>query len=131
MIDEIVIISSKLVRLVGSRSYLLYLSPQMALDLHVLRSIVSERRKQVDGRRAEFSRAERGACWGAASRNSDPARRHWLRELATAKVADGGPIRAGSGDIMDEPLWRRTYSLCFEGGFGCAFGLPDFAPGFG
>ena len=65
-------------------------------------AVVSERRIQVNGWAMEPPRMGRRAFWGVAFRSADRVRRRWLWELARAKTEAGGPIRTGSGDIMNE-----------------------------
>ena len=56
----------------------------------------------------ESTHSGRGAYWDAFSRKSDRARSRWTWDLEGAKVVDGGPIRAGSGDITNEPIWHLS-----------------------
>ena len=57
----------------------------------------------MGGWREESSHSGSGAYREAASRNPDRAGGRWPWELATAKVADGNPIRTRSGDVMRGP----------------------------
>ena len=75
----------------------------MAAALREMGGIVPKRTMQVNGWAMDPLHFGRHTQWGAVSRKSDRERKRKLWELAQSGVADGGPIRTESGDILNEP----------------------------
>ena len=106
----------------------LHFVPQMAPDLREMRSIVSERQRQVNGWKTDSSQSGRLAYREVALRNSDRARRHWLWGVAKAKAVDGGPIRTGSGGNVKEPYEDEFISYFSRGGLAAQSSFPVVGP---